>query len=674
VPLASLGAGCLLAALVLMPLSAATALMSARRRDPRLARIARRLFYGGAVAVAGASAVLLAALVGHDFSIAYVTEHTDRSLPAPLAAAAFYGGQEGSLLYWTLALVALGSLALASLKGSPPPAGGEVGGGPFPGPYANAILAAVASFFLLVLTFVASPFDVLTVRPADGLGLNPILRDGGMLIHPPFLLAGFSAFAVPFALAMAGLLEGRDDPLHGAVTRRFMLVAWALQSTGLVLGMWWAYHVLGWGGYWGWAPVEDVALLPWLAATAHLHVTLPGRGRARGRAAAGLAIAAFLLAIFGTFITRGGILPSVHTFAVSPLGPWFFGFLAVATAGSLAVLSRRGPTPLAFQRSGGGVVSLEGALGLQNLLLVALVAAVLWGVTLPLLSGMIGRELVVGPAYYERVAGPLLALLLAVLAVGPLLPWRDTPRARAAWARRLGWPLGAAVLTAGFLVAAGSRQPAQLVAMALVAGGLATCVAEYARLARRGLAGVARRRRRLGAYLAHAGILLLAAGVAGSQLWQQARQVELRPGQSVTVAGHTLTYEASAQSQVGDHVELVARLRMGTDTLEPARLTYTDMGGQPVSRVAIRTTPADDVYVVLAGAGDGTAAFDVYVNPLVTWIWVGAALLVSGMLLGNLGRLGTAPEPARLSLDPPIRGERIGVQVHGLVGRHRGPE
>jgi cytochrome c-type biogenesis protein CcmF len=653
--LAELGSAFLLASLVLVVVSAGAGVVAGRRGDGPLASVARRAFYAAALGLAGASVVLLVALLSRDFSLAYVFEHTDRSLSMPLTAAAFYGGQEGSLLYWALLLALMGSASIAA---------GAAASARLTA-YANAVLAAIVGFFLVVMVFVASPFALLPAAPTDGLGLNPLLRDGGMLIHPPFLLAGYSAFAVPFAFAIAALLAGRDDAAWVAHTRRYALVAWGLQSVGLVLGMWWAYHVLGWGGYWGWDPVENAALMPWLATTAYLHSAQVQERRGTLRTwNFGLVIAAFLLSALGTFLVRSGILPSVHSFAVSPLGPWFFGFLVAAvvvSGGALAWRSDRLRSPQPVEPG----ASREGAFLLQNVLLIALTAAVLWGTVLPLVSGMTGRELVVGAPYYERAATPLLVAVIALLAVGPLLPWR---RVSGGWLRLLRWPLAAAAVTLVALVAAGARQPGALLALPLVAAGLATCAAEYARGA--AFAGrldapwplaaarvLARNRRRYGAYLAHAGILAVAAGVIGSHAWQQTRQVALQPGQSVTVGSHTLTYEGVDSRTASDHTALVARVRMGDETLEPARLTYSSLGGQAVTNAAIRSTPLDDVYVVLAGVDGGAAAFTVYVNPLVTWIWVGGALLISGVLLGNLSRPQAQEEraPAGVGATVPAR-------------------
>src|SRR5215471_7259992 len=423
-----IGAGTLLAGLVLGGFAAVLSFWSGATESPVFSQVGRRAFYGATAMTLVAGVVLEVGLLTHDFSLAYVTEHTDLSTPTALVAAGFYGGQEGSLLYWTLILGLLGSGSLVTSAAL----------GVRLAAYGTGILASILSFFLFVLAVVASPFDLLPVTPPDGLGLNPVLRDGGMLIHPPVVLAGFAAFAIPFAFASAALLAGKSGAGWIRHTRRFALLAWSLQSTGLLLGMWWAYHVLGWGGYWGWDPVENVALMPWLATTAYLHSSQVQERRGRLRAwNLGLVITAFLLVVFGTFIVRSGVVPSVHTFAVSAIGPWFLGFLGVCLAFSGVLLAARAGSLGAATARPAAAVSREGAFVLQNVLLIGVIAVVFWGTVLPLVSGMFGLERVVGAPYYERAAAPLLAALLALMAAGPLLPWR---RAGAPWVRAMAWP------------------------------------------------------------------------------------------------------------------------------------------------------------------------------------------------------------------------------------------
>jgi cytochrome c-type biogenesis protein CcmF len=518
--------------------------------------------------------------------------------------------------------------------------------------YAAGVLAVILSFFVFVLALVASPFDLLSITPPDGLGLNPVLRDGGMLIHPPVVLAGFASFAIPFSFAAAALLAGRSDAGWIAHTRRFALMAWALQSTGLVLGMWWAYHVLGWGGYWGWDPVENVALMPWLATTAYLHSSQVQERRGRLRAwNFGLVILAFLLVVFGTFIVRSGVVPSVHTFAISAIGPWFFGFLVGCMVFSIALLTLRSGG-LSSRGQPAPAVSREGAFVLQNLLLLGVVAVVLWGTVLPLVSGLLGQERVVGAAYYERAAGPLFVAILALMATGPLLPWRH---AGVPLLRALRWPAGASAIVLATLLIGGVRSVAALLAIPLAAAVATTCLLEYARAgwklrtttswSQRG-ALVVRKRRRYGAYLAHLGLIVLVVGVAASHFWQVEKDVALMPGDQVSVAGYTLTYQGAEPRQLADHIELVGAIKLGDQTLEPARATYAGLGGQSLTHVAISSTPIADVYVVLTGIGaDGSASFRIFVNPLVSWIWAGGAIIILGVLLGNAGERRFAVEP-----------------------------
>ena len=634
-----LGAGALLAALVMGGFSAVLSFWAGRQQNPVMVQVGRRAFYAATAMIVAAGGVLEWALLSHDFSLAYVTEHTDLSTSTALSAAGFYGGQEGSLLYWALVLGVLGSVSLVASASL----GLRLAG------YAAGLMAAILSFFLVVLVLVASPFDLLSITPPDGLGLNPILRDGGMLIHPPVILAGFASFAIPFCFASAALMAGRPDSAWIAHTRRFALIAWGLQTTGLVLGMWWAYHVLGWGGYWGWDPVENVALMPWLATTAYLHSSMVQETRGRLRAwNFGLVILAFLLVVFGTFIVRSGVVPSVHTFAISAIGPWFLAFLFICIVFSVVLLALRSSV------LGGGAepvapVSREGAFVLQNLLLIAVVVVVLWGTVLPLVSGMLGQQRVVGAAYYERAAGPLFVVILALMAAGPLLPWRRA--ARMPSARALMWPGAAIVVVLAALLVAGVRSIPALIALPLVAAVAGTCFTQYARLGSgwaRLPSMLRRRRRRYGAYLAHLGLAVLVAGIGASHFWQMEKDVTLAPGQQVTVAGYTLTYTGSEQRQLADHTELVGLMRFGASTLEPARATYSGLGGQSLTHVAISTTPVADVYVVLAGVtADGSASFSVFVNPLVSWIWAGGAIIIVGVLLGNIGERAPAVEAVR---------------------------
>ncbi len=631
--LALVGSGALLAGLMLTGFSILVSSYAGRVARPDLAAVGRRAFYAAGIAIGLASATLIVALLTHDLAIAFVAEHTDSNTPAGLLVSSFYGGQEGSLLYWVLILSILGSAAVAGAARLHEQAAA----------YATAILAAVLGFFLLVLAFVANPFDVLQIVPRDGLGLNPILRDGGMLVHPPFLLAGFASFAVPFALAMGSLLAGGGGAAWTQAMRRWALLSWGLQAVGLTLGMWWAYHVLGWGGYWGWDPVENVALLPWLVATAYIHSIQVEEKRQGLRAwNHGLLVLAFLLAIFGTLVVRSGIVQSVHTFAVSAIGPWFFGFLAVAVVGSgIALAARaeylRSPRPVEV------AVSREGAFLLNNLLLLAALAAILWGTVLPLVSGLVrGEQAVVGPSYYDRVAGPCFVVLVALMAIGPLVPWRNAGRS---WVRTAVTPVIAGLAVAILAGILGGWRPDVMVAAGVI---VAAAVTTVQKLTKGGLGAMRRfgkRRHHYGSYLAHLGLVVVAAGIAGSQLGHVQRQLVARPGQSIAVGGYSLVYQGYTTTLLDHgHVQTTADVALGQETLHPARIAYPDFGGQTDARVAIRSTPLHDLYLVLGPtAPDGSAVLLVVVNPLVTWIWVGAALLIGGVLLANLRLPAKAP-------------------------------
>ena len=645
---AELGSGLLLVALVFSLFSTGIGAWSGWRGDPLMGWIARRAFYVAAVAVVLASALLVQALVTHDFVIAFVTEHTDRSTSVQLLVAAFYGGQEGSLLYWVLVLSVLGTAALASAASAPIRVRS----------WAGTVLAAILGFFLTVLVFVASPFDTLVVVPPDGLGLNPLLRDIGMLVHPPFLLAGFASFAIPFSFAIGALLAREAGAGWIRLTRNFALLAWGLQTVGLVLGMWWAYHVLGWGGYWGWDPVENVALLPWLASTAYIHSAQVQERRGTLRAwNFGLVILSFLLAVFGTFVVRSGVIQSVHSFAVSSIGPWFLVFLAACIMFSGLVLLIRLPE-LRSAPPLEALVSREGAFLLNNILFMAIAFAVLWGTLLPLVSGFGGGlQSVVGPTYYQRAAGPLFLLLMALLAVGPMVPWQ---RVGSRWLRTLRVQLLAGLLVTTLLLAAGIRAPVPLLTGAILGAAAATSLLEFyrgAQFARRLSGGwwsaawrlALRNRRRYAAYLAHLGMVLIAAGIAASQFGQQERQVVLHPGQQATIGSYTLTYKGTTAANMIDSVDYTANLSLGSETLRPQHLVYG--GGSAGTRVAIRSTPLEDLYVVLTNVdGDGSASFVLFVNPLVTWIWAGAALLIYGVWLGSLG---ARPSPVERTVRMP---------------------
>src|SRR4051794_28216685 len=394
--LADLGAAALIAALVAALCTVAAGALSGRSGDEQLTRAARNGAFTVTAMLLLAAGTLVTGFLTHDYSLAYVAEHSSRSMPVQYIIASFYSGQQGSLLYWALAL---GIFAAIAIHATYERLRQMIG-------YAIAVLMAIEVFFTFVLVFVSSPFQRLLVVPPDGRGLNPLLYDQGMLIHPPMLLLGYASVGVPYAFAMGALLAGRTDADWMRATRRFALFAWTFLGAGNLLGAWWAYHVLGWGGYWGWDPVENSAIMPWLALTAYIHSVMVQQRRGMLKVwNMALIIATFCLAIQGTFIVRSGVISSVHSFAQSTIGPYFFGFLAVVVVVSVTALLARLPL-LRDEGRFDGVVSRESGFLLNNVLLVSAAFATYWGTIFPILSEAVrGVKATVGPPFYQQVNG-----------------------------------------------------------------------------------------------------------------------------------------------------------------------------------------------------------------------------------------------------------------------------
>lgn len=624
--------------------------LGARSGDLRLVLAARN----GAFAVAGmlvvAALSLILAFVTHDYSVKYVAEHSSRAMPPEFVVAAFYSGQEGSLLYWALALSLLGAFVvwreqerLRHLLG-----------------YAIGVLMCVESFFLIVLNLVSSPFERLPAPVPDGQGLNPLLYDGGMLIHPPMLLLGYASVAIPYAFAMAALLAGHTDADWMRATRRYALLAWAFLTAGNLLGAWWAYHVLGWGGYWGWDPVENSAIMPWLALTAYIHGVIVQQRRGMLKLwNMGLIIASFCLAIQGTFIVRSGVISSVHSFAQSAIGPYFFAFLAVTVIFSVAVLLSR-LRHLRDEDRFESLASRETGFLLNNVLLVGVAFATYWGTVFPILSEAVrGVRATVGPPFYEQVNGPLLLLLLALMGIGPLLPWRRATGRQLQ--RNFVVPLATAGVAATGLVALGLRTPAAILALGVAVFVAGTVGWEYwrgvhARMRSTGETPavaltrlVARARPRYGGYVVHLGVAMVAVGVISSSFYQHAREVTLPPGTATNLGRYTLTHLGLGEKRESG-ARIVSALVGVSDesgaswTLAPGKVFYDNFANQPATRVAIETTRLEDLYLVLAGWGDdGSISLVATVNPMVVLIWAGGLALLLGTLVTLWPERGAEP-------------------------------
>jgi cytochrome c-type biogenesis protein CcmF len=586
-----------------------------------------------------ASASLIVSFLVHDFGVAYVANESSFSMPWYFTLSAFYGGQEGSLLYWALMLSVFSAIFVFTSKRAPTVLV----------PYVMATLMAIELFFLLMLTTASSPFVRLPKPPSDGVGLNPLLMDPGMLVHPPMLLMGYMSFSVPFAFAVAAMISGNLGSDWLPAIRRWTLAAWSIQTVGLMLGMWWAYHVLGWGGYWGWDPVENAALLPWLTATAFLHSSMVQERRGMLRVwNLALVIASFALAIFGTFEVRSGIISSVHSFAYSSIGPYFLAFLAIIVVFSLGLFIFRLPK-LRAEQEFDSVLSREGSFLLNNLLLVGTTFATLWGTLFPLISQAIsGETLSVGPPFYERVNGPILLVLIVAMGVGPLLAWRRTSP-RSLW-RNLSIPALAAAVCAAILPLAGVRDALADVAFATCAFTAGAILYEIWRGVRvRHRHGenylvalftlVDRYRQRYGGYIVHLGFILLTVGVIGSNFFQVQQDAVLTPGQEINLSGFKLVYFGNIDLKYPDVETITAQLQVwrGGELqgyVYPGRSFYPNYENQPASSISITTYDLTDLYVFLANwNGAAQATIRVFINPLVSLVWLGGVIMVCGGII-----------------------------------------
>jgi len=612
------------------------AVLGARRNIPPLVASAKRSVLVVTFFLLMASVALVASFLTHDFGVSYVAQHSSLAMPWYYTTAAFYGGQEGSLLYWALMLSLFSAMFVFTAKRVPAVLV----------PYVLATLMAIEAFFLLMLTTVSNPFVRLPIAPPDGNGLNPLLMDPGMLIHPPMLLMGYMSFSLPFAFAVAAMITGRLDSEWLRSIRRWMLASWSIQTAGLLLGAWWAYHVLGWGGYWGWDPVENAALFPWLTATAFLHSTMVQERRGMLKVwNLGLVMASFALSIFGTFEVRSGIISSVHSFAYSAIGGYFLAFLGIVIVFSIGLFLYRLPK-LRPEQEFDSVLSREGSFLLNNLLLVGVTFATLWGTLFPLISVAVQRQtMTVGPPFYDKVNGPIFIVLILAMGIGPLLAWRRTSL-HALW-RNLGVPVLAAAVCAAVLPLAGIRDIWANIGFAVCSFTAGAILYEFWRgvrvrhrhgepypLALSTLIG--RYRQRYGGYLVHLGLVLLAVGVIGSHFFQVQRDAVLKPGQAMQIAGYSLVFLGNIDTTYPDVETVTAQLQLWQQGqfqryIYPGRNFYPNFANQPASVISITTSGLTDVYVFLADFnGASEATIRVFVNPLVPLVWAGGLLMLLG--------------------------------------------
>src|SRR6266542_5738019 len=644
-----LGSSALWLALVLGVWGAIAGFAGGRTGRPDLQRSARHAVFAMCAALLTAVFSLEWALFHHDFNVEYVAAYTSRNLPTFYTWSALYAGQKGSLLFWATVLTVFGSLAQILTAGRHR----------VYLPYVAAITAVVAAFFVSVMLFAANPFERLAYTPLDGRGMNPQLQNPGMVFHPPMLYLGYISITIPFAFAIAALVSKKLDTDWLVAIRKWTLVSWLFLSIGLLIGMWWAYVELGWGGYWSWDPVENAALLPWLTMTAFLHSVMiqEKRGMLKKWNLA-LVLGSWLLSIFGTFITRSGVISSVHSFTQSRVGFFFLRFLVLAGVASFVLYWTRLPL-LQAEATLESMVSREASFLFNNLLLIGIAFSVLWGTRFPILSGAVkGTKITVGPPFFNQVNVPLGLALLAMTGVGPLIAWRraSVPNLR----RQFAVPLTTGVFALLILLVGGMRDVGALMAISLGGFVFATVIQEFARGARArhrqygeptALAVVqllARNRRRYGGYVVHVAIVLLFVAFAG-MAFKTETQATLRPGESVTLKspyGHVYTFTHVSVSQYNAlNREITAALvdvrRDGKPIgrLRTEKRQHVDALGRPTfepsTEVGIRSGLREDLYVVLGGLVNGTeqAVYRFTINPLVWWVWFGGFVLVLGGLI-----------------------------------------
>ncbi|OGN91185.1 MAG: hypothetical protein A2Z70_00700 [Chloroflexi bacterium RBG_13_48_17] len=597
----------------------------------------------GAFAVFGlvtlSAIVLIHALMTHDFQLEYVASYTSRDMSWPYLFSAFWAGNAGSLLLWGWLLTFLAMVMLLWKRKTTK----ELL------PYASSVVMLTAAFFLLLLAFIVNPFAKLSVVPTDGNGLNPLLQNPGMIFHPPALLAGFAALTLPFAFAMAALIAKRKDRDWLVDLRRWALIAWLFLSVGNVLGAWWAYVELGWGGYWGWDPVENMSFIPWVVTTALLHSIILQRTKGENRLwTIGLAIIAFNLPILATFITRTGVLSSVHSFSNTGMGPPFLVFMELGLIIPLVLLysrrhllnSDRKPVPTFSKESGFQAI---------NIVFLAVSAIVLVATLFPLISELAGGgKANLGPSFYNIVVGPIFLVIILLIGICTLMGWRH--ETALTLLRRLSLPLIISFILGITLVLVTSIAGWVAASFALCAFAACTILIEAYRMIKarsqargenpiKALAGsLSASRMRYGAMIIHLGIILIAVGVIGSSALTTQKDVSLSPGESTTLNQYTLTYD-DLQSRSTPSMYIVRAIlsvqNNGNliDLPTPEKLFYLSYA-QPVTEVAIHSTLREDLYVILAGwSNDNTAQFTIMVRPAVKWVWIGGGFFMFGGLI-----------------------------------------
>jgi cytochrome c-type biogenesis protein CcmF len=679
-----LGSFCLLFALALAGYCFVVGVIAAVRKDAigyRLAETARRAGMASFFAVLVAAGALVYAALTDDFSVAYILHHSNRALPGPYKFAVLWSGQEGSILFWALLLSAYGFVLRLRHKVDQRLVA-----------MASMVLAAIQIFFLILVNFVANPFGIMDRLASDGNGLNPLLQYPEMVIHPPMLYLGYVGVSVPFAFALAALIMRYPGEKWIHITRRWTMVGWLFLTFGISLGALWAYAVLGWGGYWGWDPVENASLLPWLSTTAFLHSVMMQEKRGMMKVwNVWLIFITFMLSILGTFLTRSGIVSSVHSFAQSSIGNWFSGFLAIIFVVCM-VFYVKNRDHLRSENKLESLVSRESSFMFNNLLLLGACFAVLCGTLFPILSELVRDvKMNLGAPFYNKVMVPIGLALIFLTGVGPLLAWRNT--SVGSIKRNFAIPATAALLlevVVGFvLYKNGVRfwtdmgQIYAMMAFCLSTLVIATVASEFIRggivwknkLQTNLFAGIyqlsRRNMRRYGGYVVHFGVVLVVIGLAGAA-FNRDKEQEMANGEKLELGRYTLVSQAYTQDDNANYEsqsELLDVYRDGKflTRLNPEERRFKASGGQPVHIIANHSTLREDLYVTYQGFNEQTGhpIIKAIINPLVNWIWIGVLVIVvgTGMALVPNATVMSVPVPKAVAV---ATMEKQGMQPAGV--------
>ena len=638
---ATLGHSCILLAFIIALVGTVSPLVAARTGKERYLSLARYALLGQFGLVTLAAFALIYGLIGTDFSIKYVAFNTTRATPIYYRVTGLWGALEGSLLLWEWLLIIFATITAWVYRDRHR----EMM------PWVIMIFSIVSVFFLCVIGFLSNPFEIISPVPADGRGLNPLLEDANMMTHPPLLYTGFVGLTVPYAFAMAALIVGKLDEAWIVSTRRWTIIAWFFLTAGNLVGAWWSYHVLGWGGYWAWDPVENAAFMPWLPATAFLHsVQVQERRRMLKVWNLSLIIVAFSLTIFGTFLTRSGVLSSIHAFSSGPVGGFFLGFLTLILLSSFGLLAYRADL-LREQPELDAMVSRESAFLLNNIVLVSALFTIFLGTIFPLLSEAVaGVQVSVGAPYFNSVTVPLFLFLVFLMAMGPMIAWR-----RASWdnlKRNFLWPATSALLLGLGLFVWKVRDFLPLLGFTLLAFVVLTILYDttLALRARKRIAGegilrglitlTRRNQRRYGGLVVHLGVVLIIMGIAGSMTYSIEKEATLAVKQNLQVGNYRIQFQGLTGSQQPTHFRVEGAFRVfhsGNDEgiLSPA-LKFFPTQQSPVGRAVHQSSLSEDIYLILSGFSEldrNQATLKVLVRPLVIWMWIGGFVITLGTLI-----------------------------------------